>query len=92
MPSLRTPLSTKKWSRVSVNTDLCVGTLRRALSQIEENIRGELKVLTEIGKIPFDQYIKEAFNKISPIVFCLDCLMMCCLFSYRTHKNARVQR
>ncbi|XP_045557416.1 zinc-binding protein A33 [Salmo salar] len=48
LPSLRTPLSTKKWSRVSVNTDLCVGTLRRALSQIEENIRGELKVLTEI--------------------------------------------
>ncbi|XP_055757090.1 zinc-binding protein A33-like [Salvelinus fontinalis] len=48
LPSLRTPPSTKKWPRVTVNTDLCVGTLRRALSQIEENIRGELKVLTEM--------------------------------------------
>ncbi|KAK6314842.1 hypothetical protein J4Q44_G00143710, partial [Coregonus suidteri] len=44
-PSLGTPPPTKDWSEISVHSDLCVGTLRRAVSQVEETIMSEVKKL-----------------------------------------------
>ncbi|XP_067117416.1 zinc-binding protein A33-like [Osmerus mordax] len=46
-PPLGVSLSTKKWSRVKVHTDLCVGTVRRAWAQIEETIKMEVKSFTD---------------------------------------------
>ncbi|XP_055761876.1 E3 ubiquitin-protein ligase TRIM39-like [Salvelinus fontinalis] len=44
-PSLCTPPPTKDWSRISVHSDLCVGTMRRAVSQLEETLISLMKSL-----------------------------------------------
>ncbi|XP_070997896.1 E3 ubiquitin-protein ligase TRIM39-like [Oncorhynchus clarkii lewisi] len=44
-PSLCTPIPTKDWSRISVDSDLCLGTMRRAVSQLEETLMGLMKSL-----------------------------------------------
>ncbi|XP_038834170.1 E3 ubiquitin-protein ligase TRIM39-like [Salvelinus namaycush] len=44
-PSLCTPPPTKDWSRISVHSDLCVGTMRRAVSQLEETLISIMKSL-----------------------------------------------
>ncbi|XP_045064809.1 E3 ubiquitin-protein ligase TRIM39-like [Coregonus clupeaformis] len=45
IPSLCTPPPTKDWSEISVHSDLCVGTVRRAVSQVEQTIMSEVKKL-----------------------------------------------
>ena len=50
-PPLGMSLSTKKWPRVQVHTDMCVGTVRRAWAQIEETVKMEVKSFTDTGKI-----------------------------------------
>ncbi|KAM9402389.1 E3 ubiquitin-protein ligase TRIM39-like [Salvelinus alpinus] len=44
-PSLCTPPPTKDWSRINVHSDLCVGTMRRAVSQLEETLISIMKSL-----------------------------------------------
>ncbi|XP_020346629.1 E3 ubiquitin-protein ligase TRIM39-like [Oncorhynchus kisutch] len=46
-PSLCTPSDTRDWSEISVHGDLCVGTVRRAASQVEETIMSEVKKLCD---------------------------------------------
>ena len=48
-PSLTTPPPTKDWSEISVHSDLCVGTLRRALSELKERLSKEMD--TEIKRL-----------------------------------------
>nr|XP_024001420.1 zinc-binding protein A33-like [Salvelinus alpinus] len=45
LPSLYTPSPTKDWSEISVHSDLCVGTVRRAVSQLEETLISIMKSL-----------------------------------------------
>ncbi|XP_070977031.1 E3 ubiquitin-protein ligase TRIM39-like [Oncorhynchus clarkii lewisi] len=47
-PSLCTPPETKDWSEISVHSDLCVGTVRRAVSQLEETLNKEMEKLPEV--------------------------------------------
>ncbi|XP_036407621.1 E3 ubiquitin-protein ligase TRIM39-like [Megalops cyprinoides] len=46
-PSLCTPPHTRDWSDATVHTDVCVGTVRRAVSQLEETLREETDRLAE---------------------------------------------
>uniref|UniRef100_A0A674F248 E3 ubiquitin-protein ligase TRIM39-like n=1 Tax=Salmo trutta TaxID=8032 RepID=A0A674F248_SALTR len=55
-PSLCTPLHTKDWSEISVHSDLCVGTVRRAVSQVEETILSEVKKLCDAELKRIQQY------------------------------------
>ncbi|XP_029560216.1 E3 ubiquitin-protein ligase TRIM39 [Salmo trutta] len=41
-PSLCTPKHTKDWSEVSVHSDMCLGGLRRAVSELERTLQEEL--------------------------------------------------
>ncbi|XP_038833883.1 E3 ubiquitin-protein ligase TRIM21-like [Salvelinus namaycush] len=45
LQSLCTPPPTKDWSEISVHSDLCVGTVRRAVSQLEETLISIMKSL-----------------------------------------------
>ncbi|XP_036407060.1 E3 ubiquitin-protein ligase TRIM58 [Megalops cyprinoides] len=47
-PSLCTPPHTRDWSDATVHTDACVGTVRRAVSQLEETLREEMDKLVEM--------------------------------------------
>ncbi|KAK6325025.1 hypothetical protein J4Q44_G00043670 [Coregonus suidteri] len=52
-----TPPSTKDWSEISVHSDLCVGTVRRAVSQLEETLNKEMeKLLPEVKLKRIQQY------------------------------------
>uniref|UniRef100_A0AAZ3S0K2 Uncharacterized protein n=1 Tax=Oncorhynchus tshawytscha TaxID=74940 RepID=A0AAZ3S0K2_ONCTS len=42
-PSLCTPKHTKDWSEVSVHSDMCLGGLRRAVSELEQTLQEELE-------------------------------------------------
>ncbi|XP_045064807.1 E3 ubiquitin-protein ligase TRIM21-like [Coregonus clupeaformis] len=55
-PSLGTPPPTKDWSEISVHNDLCVGTLRRAVSQVEDTIMSEVKKLCDAELKRIQQY------------------------------------
>ncbi|XP_021419391.2 E3 ubiquitin-protein ligase TRIM39 [Oncorhynchus mykiss] len=55
-PSLCTPPPTKDWSRISVHSDMCVGTVRRAVSQVEETILSEVKKLCDAELKRIQQY------------------------------------
>ncbi|XP_020365090.1 zinc finger protein RFP-like [Oncorhynchus kisutch] len=55
-PSLCTPPPTKDWSRISVHSDMCVGTVRRAVSQLEETILSEVKMLCDAELKKIQQY------------------------------------
>ncbi|KAJ8416535.1 hypothetical protein AAFF_G00358230 [Aldrovandia affinis] len=46
-PSWCTPPCTKDWSDITVHTDECVGTIRTALSQIEETLKKLQRKLSE---------------------------------------------
>ncbi|KAM9428658.1 uncharacterized protein ACWYII_019617 isoform 1-T1 [Salvelinus alpinus] len=39
---------TKNWSEISVHSDLCVGTVRRAVSQLEETLNKEMEMFPRI--------------------------------------------
>ncbi|KAG9332307.1 hypothetical protein JZ751_015409 [Albula glossodonta] len=43
-PSLCTPPHTKDWSDVGVHADVCVGTVRRAVTQLEDSVMEQLDV------------------------------------------------
>ncbi|XP_018543279.1 E3 ubiquitin-protein ligase TRIM39 isoform X1 [Lates calcarifer] len=45
LPSLTTPPPTREWMEIGVHPELCVGTVRRALSQVDNNLRNELESL-----------------------------------------------
>ncbi|KAL6491247.1 hypothetical protein MHYP_G00015920 [Metynnis hypsauchen] len=47
-PTLCSPLHTKNWTDVRINTHLRVETLRRALSQLQESVNKEMEKLPEI--------------------------------------------
>ncbi|XP_020346618.2 E3 ubiquitin-protein ligase TRIM39 [Oncorhynchus kisutch] len=55
-PSLCTPPPTKDWSRISVHSNMCVGTVRRAVSQVEETILSEVKMLCDAELKKIQQY------------------------------------
>uniref|UniRef100_A0A674F287 Bloodthirsty-related gene family, member 2 n=1 Tax=Salmo trutta TaxID=8032 RepID=A0A674F287_SALTR len=55
-PSLCTPPPTKDCSEISVHSDLCVGTVRRAVSQVEETILSEVKKLCDAELKRIQQY------------------------------------
>ena len=46
-PSLCTPPPTKDWSEISVHSDLCVMSLRRAVCQLGETLNKEIEKLPE---------------------------------------------
>ncbi|XP_064199841.1 E3 ubiquitin-protein ligase TRIM39-like [Anguilla rostrata] len=46
-PTLCTPLQTKNWSGVSVNSDMCVEEIHRTVSQLAERFQEELQRLPE---------------------------------------------
>ncbi|XP_041709196.1 E3 ubiquitin-protein ligase TRIM39-like isoform X2 [Coregonus clupeaformis] len=55
-PSLCSPPLTKDWSEISVHSDLCVGTVRRAVSQLEETLMSEMKRLCDAELKRIQQY------------------------------------
>ncbi|XP_052348191.1 E3 ubiquitin-protein ligase TRIM39-like [Oncorhynchus keta] len=55
-PSLCIPPPTKDWSRISVHSDMCVGTVRRAVSQVEETILSEVMMLCDAELKRIQQY------------------------------------
>ncbi|XP_045064815.1 E3 ubiquitin-protein ligase TRIM39-like [Coregonus clupeaformis] len=56
IPSLCTPPPTKDWSEISVHSDLCMGTVRRAVSQLEETLNKEMEKLPEVKLKRIQQY------------------------------------
>ncbi|XP_072543222.1 E3 ubiquitin-protein ligase TRIM39-like [Salminus brasiliensis] len=55
-PSLCRPLNTKNWTDIRINTHLNVETLRRALSQLQEDLREEMEKVPEIKMKRIQQY------------------------------------
>ncbi|XP_036452742.1 E3 ubiquitin-protein ligase TRIM39-like [Colossoma macropomum] len=55
-PSLCSPPHTKNWTDVRINTHLRVETLRRALSQLQEELSKEMEKLDEIDLKRTEQY------------------------------------
>ncbi|XP_039997169.1 E3 ubiquitin-protein ligase TRIM39-like isoform X2 [Xiphias gladius] len=45
LPSLTSPPPTRKWLEIGVHPELCVGTVRRALSKVDDTLTGELDSL-----------------------------------------------
>ncbi|KAM6909158.1 E3 ubiquitin-protein ligase TRIM39-like [Xenentodon cancila] len=45
VPSLVSPPPTKEWTEISVSPELCVGTLRRTLSKLDDTMTNELEGL-----------------------------------------------
>ncbi|XP_024001728.2 E3 ubiquitin-protein ligase TRIM21-like [Salvelinus sp. IW2-2015] len=50
------PPPTKDWSEISVYSDLCVGTVRRAVSHLEEILNKEMEKLPEVKLKMIQQY------------------------------------
>lgn len=50
-PSLTSPPPTRKWKEIGVNSELCVGTVRRALSKVNDTLSNELDNLKKEGKV-----------------------------------------
>uniref|UniRef100_A0A8C7IQX4 Bloodthirsty n=2 Tax=Oncorhynchus kisutch TaxID=8019 RepID=A0A8C7IQX4_ONCKI len=55
-PSVCTPPPTKDWSEISVHSDLCVMSLRRAVCQLGETLNKEIEKLPEIKLKRIQQY------------------------------------
>ncbi|KAL7880812.1 hypothetical protein SRHO_G00030660 [Serrasalmus rhombeus] len=55
-PSLCSPLRSKNWNNISVNTNLSVDTLRRALSQLQESLDKKTENLVDIELNRIQQY------------------------------------
>ncbi|XP_036452755.1 erythroid membrane-associated protein-like [Colossoma macropomum] len=55
-PSLCSPPHTKNWTDIRINTHLRVETLRRALSQLQEELSKEMEKLDEIELKRIEQY------------------------------------
>lgn len=41
------PMNTRDWTKISVYCDLCVGNLRRAVSQLEDTVTKEMEKLCD---------------------------------------------
>lgn len=46
------PPPTREWMEISVHPELCVGTVRRALSKLDDTLKKELQSLKKEGKSP----------------------------------------
>lgn len=44
------PPPTREWMEIGVHTELCVGTMRRALSKLDDTLKKELDGLKKEGK------------------------------------------
>uniref|UniRef100_A0A4W5RRW5 Bloodthirsty-related gene family, member 26 n=1 Tax=Hucho hucho TaxID=62062 RepID=A0A4W5RRW5_9TELE len=55
-PSLHSPPPTKDWSEISVHSNLCLGTVRRAVSQLEETLMSEVKRFGDVELEGIQQY------------------------------------
>uniref|UniRef100_A0A3P8TE61 Bloodthirsty-related gene family, member 1 n=1 Tax=Amphiprion percula TaxID=161767 RepID=A0A3P8TE61_AMPPE len=54
LPSLTSPPPTRRWTEISVHPELCVGTLRRALSQLDDGLKEELESLKKEVDVVLD--------------------------------------
>ncbi|KAG7221472.1 hypothetical protein INR49_002447 [Caranx melampygus] len=45
LPSLTSPPPTREWTEIGVHPELCVGTMRRALSKVDDTLKKELNSL-----------------------------------------------
>ncbi|KAJ8007621.1 hypothetical protein DPEC_G00096080 [Dallia pectoralis] len=53
-PALCTPPATKDWTGTHVESDVCVGILRRAVSKLEESISTEMNKLVDTADVTLD--------------------------------------
>lgn len=51
LPLLTSPLPSRKWTEITVHTELCVGTVRKALSKVDITLKNELDSLKKEGKV-----------------------------------------
>lgn len=49
LPSITSPPPTKEWMEINIPPDLCVGTVRRALSKVERTLMNEMENLKKEG-------------------------------------------
>ncbi|KAM9827407.1 E3 ubiquitin-protein ligase TRIM39-like [Neosynchiropus ocellatus] len=54
VPWLMSPPPTKEWTEISVNSQLCVGTVRRGLSFLADNLKHELDCMKEEVDVVLD--------------------------------------
>uniref|UniRef100_A0A3B5AM10 E3 ubiquitin-protein ligase TRIM39-like n=1 Tax=Stegastes partitus TaxID=144197 RepID=A0A3B5AM10_9TELE len=54
LPSLTSPPPTRQWTEISVHPELCVGTLRRTLSKLDDSLKKELDTLKEDVDVVLD--------------------------------------
>lgn len=50
LPSLTSPPPTRDWTEIGVHPELCVETVRRALSKVDNTLKKELNILKKEGK------------------------------------------
>uniref|UniRef100_A0A3B1K9I3 Si:dkey-46i9.6 n=1 Tax=Astyanax mexicanus TaxID=7994 RepID=A0A3B1K9I3_ASTMX len=60
-PSLMTHPQTKDWSETRVHTDQCVGTIRRAVSRLEETLTEEIEKLADID---YSLFSSSSFSEV----------------------------
>lgn len=51
--SLTSPPPTREWMEIGIHPELCVGTVRRALSKVNNVLQSELDSLKKDGKVNF---------------------------------------
>ncbi|KAI1888667.1 hypothetical protein AGOR_G00187500 [Albula goreensis] len=64
-PSLCTPPHTKDWSDVGVHTDVCVGTVRRAVTQLEDSLMEQVDKLTKMVEVTLDSHTANPWLQVS---------------------------
>lgn len=50
-PPLMSAPPTREWTEIAVNPELCVGTLRAALSKLDTSLKNELDGLKTEGRV-----------------------------------------
>lgn len=50
-PALTSPPPTRQWMEIGVHPKLCVGTVRKALSKLDDTLKSELDGLKKEGKV-----------------------------------------
>ncbi|MBN3316839.1 TRI39 ligase, partial [Atractosteus spatula] len=66
IPALQPPPKSKDWSDITVDTDLCLGTVRTPVSELLESINKELEKLSAIGRYgwPSDSAVVRSFDAL----------------------------
>lgn len=64
-PSLTSPPPTREWKEIGVHPELCVGTVRRALSKVSDTLSNELDSLKKEGKVKHRQIRITGMNRAS---------------------------